>query len=86
MPWWKVELMTSSQIGLNGVLQIFGPSEPIKMKQNKTKYCAQRSADPESLFANPGRPDPLGKLSSREQRPLVDAMSDRRAFAIQRLP
>jgi len=78
--------MTSSQIELNGVLQIFGPSEPIKMKQNKTKCCVHSSADPESLFANRGRPDPLGKLFSKEQRPLVYAMSVEQAFAVQRLP
>ena len=56
------------------------------MKQNKTKCCVHSSADPESLFANRGRPDPLGKLFSKEQRPLVYAMSVEQAFAVQRLP
>lgn len=55
------------------------------MKQNKAKYCVQSSADPESLFANPGRPDPLGKMFSSEQRPLTDAMLVGQAFAIHRL-
>lgn len=45
------------------------------MEQNKTKYCVHSSTDTERLFANPGRPDPSGKLFFSEQRPSVDAMS-----------